>query len=230
MPTKERHAQSGEGFQMENLAPPGAPPVVRAIEKSPLTSPAGRELAIEQRDQSAPGRRQQMTFLDRALDDCEVHALFRFVVGTMIGEARMRLSGSDDRQPVYVKSDGQGRIPFSDAERQEIGARQFVYSKLPQESQRDIEILTDQIMPRDRKFYISPVDFGRIVSRSTDERVARGAFIGTFKKLAHHVNQLYVEWEVIQFRRLREIKALRNSKDAALIELSTGLPMKAIAN
>lgn len=228
LPTAERYAKQDGGFEVENLAPPGAPPVVRSKVRSPLTSPEGRELALENRDQSSSGRKPPMTFLDRALEDMEVGALFRFIVGTMIADHRMRLH-DDDRSPVYVKSDGFGRIPFSDAERQEIGARQYVHSKLPMESQRDIEVLTDQVMPRDRRFFISPVDFGRIVSRSSDERVCKGAYIGTFKKLAHHINHIYVEWELIQFKRKRDLGAIRNSKDATLLDLSTGIRKKVIA-
>lgn len=228
MPTKERYAKRGEGFDMENLAPPGAPPVVRSKERSPLTSPAGRELAHDQRNETG-GRKQQMTFLDKALEDVEVHSLFRFIIGTMVSESRMRLGGEDGRSPVFIKSDGNNRLPFSNAERLEIGARQFIYAKLPFESQRDIDILTDQVMPRDRKFYVSPVEFGRIVSRSSDERVARGAFIGTMKKLAHHVNHLYVEWELIQFRRKQEAKALRKSEESAPRELSTTILKRVVA-
>lgn len=220
-PTLERNAKGG-GFEEENLAPHGAPAVYRAREKAPLTH---------------PDTEKRMTFLDKALHDAEVHALFRFIVGTMVGDGRMRLGTEDHRKPEILRPDGSNsvhRLPFNEHERIEIGARQFVYSRLPEESQRDMEILTDQVMPRtskrEREFHISPIEFGRIVTRSTDERVAKGGYIGTFRKLAHHVNQLYVEWEIIRFNRLRELKAVCNGNDARLTELSTGSEKKLLAN
>lgn len=218
--TWERGAKSG--FQEENLAPPGAPAVYRAREKAPLTH---------------PDTEKRMTYLDKAMPDSEVHGLYRFIVGTMVGEARMRLRPEDHTKPVFSRQDGSDsihRLPFNEHERIEIGARQFVYSRLPEESQRDMEILTDQVMPRlgkrESQFYISPIEFGKIVSGSTDERVGKGAYIGTFRKLAHHVNQLYVEWEVKRFKQLRELKAVCNGEDARLTELSTGNEKKLLAN
>lgn len=213
-PNRERNAKTEAGFQEENLAPHGAPPVVRSREQSPL-SPMDT------------GRRQ--TFLDKALNDPEVQALFRFIVGTMVGENRMRLSASDDRQPIFVKSDGTGRLPFSEAEKLEIGARQYVWSKLPNESQRDIEILTEQVMPCDKRFILSPIEFGKLVTRSSDERVAKGGYIGTYKKLAHHVNHLYVEWEINRFRQRRAEGTAVNSEDARLIENFSTISKKVLA-
>ena len=213
-PNRERNAKTEYGFEEENLAPHGAPPVIRARDKAPLSP-------IES------GKRQ--TFLDKALNDPEVHALFRFIVGTMVGENRMRLSPSDDRQPIFVKSDGTGRLPFSHAERLEIGARNYVYAKLPEESRRDMEILTEQVMPCDKRFSLSPIEYGKIVTRSSDERVAKGGYIGTFKKLAHHVNQLYVEWELNLFRQRREEGTVVNGKDARLLEISSEKSKKVLA-
>jgi hypothetical protein len=217
LPTQERSKKHG-GFNEDNLAAPGAPPVPRAVAKSPLSAPEGAK---------------RLTPLDRALQDSEAYALFRFIVGTMVGEGRMRLSRDDDRTPIYVKSDGNNRLPFSDRERLEIGARQFVYAKLPFESQRDIDILTDQVMPRtdkrSKEFYISPTHFGCITSGSTDERVAKGAYIGTFKKLAHHVNHLYVEWEMIQFRMRQEATAAKKSRIAQDAEKSFVSAKKVLA-
>lgn len=206
--TLERGAKSN--FDDENLAPPGAPAVYRAREKSPLTH---------------PDTEKRMTFLDKALHDSEVHGLFRFIVGTMVGDARMRLRPEDHTKPTFSRPDGSDslhKLPFNEYERIEIGARQFVYSRLPEESQRDMEILTDQVMPRtdkrSREFHISPIEFGKIVTGSSDERVGKGGYIGTFRKLAHHINQLYVEWEIKRFNQLRELKAIANGEDAILIE------------
>lgn len=206
--TLERGAKGN--FDDENLAPPGAPAVYRAREKAPLTH---------------PDTEKRMTFLDKALHDSEVHGLFRFIVGTMIGDARMRLRPEDHTKPAFSRPDGSDslhKLPFNEYERIEIGARQFVYSRLPEESQRDMEILTDQVMPRSdkrsREFHISPIEFGKIVTGSSDERVGKGGYIGTFRKLAHHINQLYVEWEIKRFKQLRELKATCNGADAKLIE------------
>lgn len=217
LPTAER-AHKGGGFREDNLALPGAPKVPRAIAKAPLTHYDAAE---------------RRTFLDKALEDQEVRALFRFCIGTKVSDGKMRLSRDDDRLPVYVKSDGNNRVPFSDRERIEIGARQFVYSRLPEESQRDIDIFVDQIFPptdkRGKEFYISPTDFGAMVSRSTDERVCKGAYIGTFKKLAHHVNHLYVEWEMNLFRRNQEAKVAKRSRIAATAEEIVSSAKKVVA-
>jgi hypothetical protein len=217
-PSWERRKKAPGGFDEENLAPNGAPEVLRASEATAVAVPSS-------------GKRK--SFLDKALQDAEVHALFRFVVGTMIGEGRMRLEieRTGDRNP--VSANNQNRLPFNEAERLEIGARQFIYGRMPPESQRDIDIFTDQIMPRggarDRAFYLSPVEFGKIITGSQDERVAKGGYIGCFKKLAHHVMHLYVEWEMIQFRHRQEAKASRNESLPAPAKLSTRLLTKVLA-
>ncbi len=205
LPTPQRAKKAG-GFKEDNLGLPGAP-VPRATAKAALTHPEASE---------------RRTFLDRALEDMEVHALFRFCIARQVSNGRMRLSPQDDRLPIPVQNDGTGRLPFGERERREIDAHQFVYSRLPMESQRDIDIFVDQIFPptdkRGREFYISPNEFGAMVSRSTDDRVNKGAYIGTFKKLAHHLNHLYVEWELNLFRRTQEAKVAKKSRIAAEAE------------
>jgi hypothetical protein len=57
LPTLERPGDSPEGFHEQNLAPAGAPPVVRAVEAAVLTPPEAA---------------RRKSFLDRALDDGEV--------------------------------------------------------------------------------------------------------------------------------------------------------------
>jgi hypothetical protein len=219
-PNRDRYVK-GEGFEMENLAPPGAPPVIRGVAKSPLTPPEAEK---------------RVTPLDRALQDNEVQALYRFVVGTMVGDGKMRLSAKDDRRPELLKPDGSNstsRLPFTNSERLEIGARQHVYAKLPPESQRDMDIFTDQVMPRNNRrsneFYISPTHFGSITAGSTCERKAMGAYIGTFKKLAHHIYHLYLEWEMIQFRMRQEATAAKKSRIAQDAEKSFVSAKKVLA-
>jgi hypothetical protein len=210
-PTRERNAKTEFGFHEDNLAPNGAPKVVRAVDRAPLTPPE----AVK-----------RTSFLDKAIQDIEALAIFRFFVGTMVSEGFMRLTGEDNRQPEFQSSDVSGRLPFSEKERMEIGARQYVYSRLPEQSQADMDILVDQLMPRDRnkkrdQFYLSPVEQGKIISSSTDDRVGKGAYIGNYRKLAQHLNFLYVEWEMNQFRQRQERKALRKDVNSSLMELST---------
>lgn len=211
-PNRQRHAKPGGGFHEENLAPHGAPPVIRAVEKAPLTPPdAGR----------------RTTFLDKAIQDSEAIALFRAFVGRMVSDAKMRLGGDDQRTPHFIKSDGNNRLPFNDKERLEIGALNYVYSRLPEQSQIDLDIFIQQLMPRDFNkredhFYISPIEQGRIIAATTCERKAQGAYVGNYRKLAQHINFLYVEWEMIQFRSRQEKKALRKSRETLVPQLSTG--------
>lgn len=211
-PTRERNAKTEFGFKEENLAPKDAPAVIRAVERAPLTPPE----AVK-----------RTSYLDKAIQDVEATAIFRFFVGTMVSEGFMRLTGEGYRHPQFAPSDdGSGRLPFNEKERLEIGARQFVYSRLPEQSQTDMDILVDQLMPRDRskkrdQFYLSPVEQGKIISSSTDARVGRGAYIGTYRKLAQHLNFLYVEWEMNQFRQRQERKSLHKERKSSQTDLST---------
>lgn len=193
-PTLERRVKARDGFHEENLAPAGAPPVVRAVESAVLTPPEST---------------RRKSFLDRALDDGEVYTLFRFVVGTLISERRMRLKVEDNGDKVPARADPAQRLPFNEAERLEIGARQFVYSRLPPESRNDLDLLVGQLIPADDCEVDTPIEFGKKIAKSSDERVAKGAYIGTFKKLAHHLGQLYVEWEMDLFRRRKEAQNAR---------------------
>lgn len=218
-PNRQRHAKPGEGFHEENLAPHGAPPVIRAVERAPLTPPEA-------------GKR--VTALDKAIQDAEALALFRSFVGSMVADGKMRIGGDDGKVPMFIKSDPTNRLPFNEKERLEIGAFRFVYSKLPEESQIDLDIFIQQLMPRDfnkreEQFYIGPVSQGKIIANTTCERKAMGAYIGNYRKLAQHINFLYVEWEMNQFRERQRKKALRKERESLPQELSTGLMKKVLA-
>jgi hypothetical protein len=202
IPNPQR-AEKGDEFELMSLTPPGAPPVYRCVQKAPLTAPESRDRAFDDvADGTSRRRKPAATALDRALEECEVKALYRFVIGTMVAEKRMRLKYDNaDAIPVHVKSEDHNRLPFSERERKEIGYRQRVFAALPFASQRDIEIFTDQIMPRANGVYITPIDFGKYITRSSDERVARGGYVGYFKKLAQHINEIYVSLEMDDFRK-----------------------------
>ncbi len=202
-PTIERRAKARDGFDEQNLAPPGAPEVVRAAESTVLAPPeAARRKGI----------------LDRALDDGEAYILFRYLVGTLVADRRMRLKVGDDGDKIPTRSNPAERLPFNEAERLEIGARHFVYSRLPPESRHDLDVLLGQLVPNDDQQVMTPVEFGKKVAKSTDERVAKGAYIGTFRKLTHHLTQFYVEWEMDLLRRRKEAKAVRRREGAEVAE------------
>lgn len=214
-PNRERNAKTERGFHEENLAPHGAPPVIRAVERAPLTHPD----AIK-----------RTTFLDKAIQDAEAFAIFRYFVGTMVADGWMRLGGDENRQPHFVKTEATSRLPFNERERREIEARDFVYSNLPEASRNDMAILVDQLMPRDRnrrddQFYLSPVEQGKIIASSSDDRVGKGAYIGNYRKLAQHLCQLYLAWEMNYFRAQRDKKIERKKRIDA--DLSTGMKISA---
>lgn len=214
-PTRERNAKTERGFHEENLAPHGAPPVIRAVERAPLTHPD----AIK-----------RTTFLDKAIQDAEAFAIFRYFVGTMVADGWMRLGGDENRQPHFVKTEATSRLPFNEREKREIDALQFVNAYLPETSRNDMAILVDQLMPRDRnkredQFYLSPVEQGKIIASSTDDRVGKGAYIGTYRKLAQHLCQLYLAWEMKFFNDRRDKEIERKKRLAA--DLSTKLKISA---
>lgn len=202
IPNPQRAAK-GDEFELMSITPAGAPPVYRCVQKAPLTAPESRDRAFEDvADGTSKRRKPASTALDRALEECEVQALWRFVVATMVAGRRMRLkTDNSDALPVHIKNEDHNRLPFSERERKEIGFRQRVYASLPLVSQRDIEIFTDQIMPRSDGIHITPVEFGRHITGSSDERVAKGGYIGYIKKLAQHVNELYITLEMEDFRK-----------------------------
>lgn len=196
-------AAKGDHFELTVLTPPYAPPIYRAVQKSPLTPPEARERALEDAEEYG-GRRKKPapTFLDRALEECEVQALYRFVIATMIAEKRMRLSVDESGSlPVWIKADPYNKLPFNDREKREIGFRQRIYQAMPLRSQHDIEIFTDQIMPRSDGIKISPVEWGKIITQSSDHRVAKGGYVGYIKKLAQQINEQYIALEMEEFRR-----------------------------
>jgi hypothetical protein len=214
-PNRERNAKTERGFHEENLAPHAAPPVIRAVERAPLTHPDAIKRA---------------TFLDKAIQDAEAFAIFRYFVGTMVADGWMRLGGDENRQPHFVRTEPNSRLPFNERERREIEARDFVNSNLPEASRIDMDTLVQQLMPRDRnrredQFYLSPVEQGKIIASSSDDRVGKGAYIGNYRKLAQHLCQLYLAWEMNFFKAQRDKKIERKKRIAA--DLSTGLKISA---
>jgi hypothetical protein len=87
----------------------------------------------------------------------------------------MRLRVEDNGDKVPARSNPAKRLPFNEAERLEIGARQFVFSRLPLESQYDLEMLVGQLIPSDECPVDTPIEFGKRIAKSSDQgRLHRG--------------------------------------------------------
>jgi hypothetical protein len=202
VPNPQR-ADKGDYFELTILTPPYAPPIYRAVQRAPLTAPEARERALDDYNEyGARKKKPASTALDRALEECEVQALYRFVVATMVGEGRMRLQVDEvGTLPIWIKSDPYNRLPFNDRERREIGLRKRIFQSLSLRSQADVEIFTDQIMPRENGIKISPIDWGKIITNSSDPRVARGGYVGYIRKLAQNINEMYIILELEDFRK-----------------------------
>lgn len=185
----------------------------------PMTLAAARE-ELAHIGQLATGAgpddfRRSLTPLDRAAKETECQALERYVLGTLLRDGKIRVA---DYSGMPRGGSAQPGAPLSEWECRLIHSRNFAFAKLSPASQREAELFYAlMVSDTDRndgdEHIHSLLDLGREIANTTDERVAKGAYIGTIRKLAQQLYLHFVEWEVNLSR--QQIAASEHKKRVA---------------
>lgn len=182
--------------------------VKRSRVKSPMSLPVTRQAALQDAQRAAIGQQLEtpklkLSQLDKALTEAEANAVARFYAGTVAAAGRAP-GGS------YGQSTGRTppseRVPLTERQRKDIQARQFIWKRLAFPQQRDIDLLCRWIA-NDGSAPISAEQWALRYGATGDKRVAQGVFVGSIKRLAETVNELLVEFEILQSRARNEKRA-----------------------
>lgn len=230
-PTAER-MRKAVAVSQDSLAPPGAPKVIRSVIDAPLTLSKTRALLLaEHFAQIEAGKdvlRNVLTPLDKAAEIAEQQALERFWLGTQYAEGKASITNYSGASHGSDKE----KIPFTERNQREISARHYVYTRLPPAMQVKIDFFcalmsgqsvmvkervtekakkkgkaqnaVQKIIERERP--LSMTDLGKHVAKTTDERVAKGAYIATYRDIAQLLCTLYMDWEIADGRRRQQIE------------------------
>lgn len=244
-PTAER-SRKAVAVSKGSMAPPGAPKVIRSVIDAPITLSATRALLLaENFAQIEAGKdalRNILTPLDKAAEIAEQQALERFWAGSIASEGKAAITNYSGASHGSDKE----KIPFTDRNQREISARHYAYARLPPAFQVKIDFFCalmsgqsvmvkervaekqkgktkgepPKIVERERP--LSLIDLGKHVAKTTDDRVAKGAYIATFRCIAQLLCTLYSDWEVHDARRRQQIEDdVKKRKRTASGSLST---------
>ncbi len=146
--------------------------------------------------------RRTLTPLDRAAETTECQALERFVMATLLRDGKIRVA---DYSGQPRGSDGVSAGPLSPWELDMVNSRKFAFAKLSPASQREALLfyalmVNDPDREEGDEHIFSLLDLGKEIACTTDDRVAKGAYIATIRKLGQQFYLHFVEWEVNRTR------------------------------
>ena len=239
-PTAER-MKKAVAVSQGSLAPPGAPKVIRSVIDAPLTLSSTRALLLaENFAQIEAGKdalRNLLTPLDKAAEIAEGHALERFWSASLAAEGKAAITNYSGASHGSDKE----KIPFTDRNQREISARHYVYTRLPPAFQVKIDffcalmsgqsvMIKERVVERqkgkkakdavpkivERERPLSLIDLGKSVAKTTDERVAKGAYIATYRDIGQLLCTLYMEWEIKDSRHRQQAEDEAKKRKRAL--------------
>lgn len=228
-PTREaeRHAS----YSRELVKPPGEPLLLRSRRDAPIHSPDARAMILFEADGSK--KTGKLTGLEQAAYEAELVALWRATLCLLALDGKIKI-GNYGGQP-RAQNAGE-KPPISPVEQREMRAFRYVWRRLPEAYQGEMVYFRDLCFESARAQanrtdpVLTPVDFGKQQTASSDPRVGRGGFIVNFRKIGQLLSHSYMEWEIGELRRRvyaeDEARAAKRQHEMAAQDKNAHFPKK----
>jgi hypothetical protein len=211
-PNVRREARSPDGFHRQYLSKPAGkyPGCIVSRENAPFAMPEeiAEAVAALKRDLQAKGvnpgdlpqglKVKAKGILDEALTDWERAALAAHIWDRIITGSGVKIA--DYGQPRgSIASEARTKLAFS--------RLQFISSAFPPSYEEHLDALVEHMTGSTGIEMTSPKDIGKLLVKSSDERVGKGGYIGAMIMIARWVHSRHIAFDIERSRRNRGLSS-----------------------